>query len=178
MKRLNHSKLPGKTIFVALTTSIFGLISLTAQDVVTAEKFLKVFGVPEQEMNRLISIEAPPTVAITIHFDTDSTEIKGSHNTEQLKQLGLALQSPELAKRVFSVEGHTDKRGEASYNLALSQRRSKAVVDYLIAQFRVEEHQLEANGQGEYFLLDEGDSDEAHAKNRRVAIVLNGSVAE
>lgn len=153
--------------------------SIRADDaVVSSAEFIKVFGVPEKEMNRLISIEDPPTVAITIHFETDSSEIKGRHNIEQLKQLGIALQSQQLARRIFSVEGHTDKRGTSAYNLKLSQRRSKAVVDYLKAQFEAGEEQLDANGQGEFFLLDEGDSAKAHAKNRRVEIVLNGSIGE
>jgi len=159
-----------------LTTSIFGFIFATAEDVVTAEKFLKVFGVEDKEMDRLIAVEAAPTVAITIHFDTDSSEIKGGHNIEQLTQLGMALQSDQLKKRVFSIEGHTDKRGSTAHNMKLSQARSQAVVEYLKKEFGVGDENLDANGQGEFFLLDDGDSDAAHTKNRRVEIVLNGRV--
>lgn len=169
-----------KSLLVTIPIYLFAItVSLPADDaIVSSAEFIRTFGVPEKEMNRLISIEEPPTVAITIHFDTDSAEIKGSHNITQLEQLGLALQSPDLAGRIFSIEGHTDKRGESAYNLKLSQRRSIAVVDYLADNFGIAREQLESNGQGEYFLLDDGDSAEAHAKNRRVEIVLNGTLAE
>ncbi len=163
-------------ILAASLLSLLPFLPARAEDpVVPADEFVKAFSVSDEEMNRLISIEAPPTVAIKVHFDTDSAEIKGSHNLSQLEQLGKALASAALSKRVFSVEGHTDKRGEAAYNLKLSQRRSQAVADYLVEKHGVDPKQLQVNGQGEYFLLDEGDNDEAHAKNRRVEIVLNGN---
>jgi peptidoglycan-associated lipoprotein len=37
------------------------------------------------------------------------------------------------AKAKITIEGHCDERGTAEYNLALGERRSKAVKDYLIA---------------------------------------------
>jgi peptidoglycan-associated lipoprotein len=37
------------------------------------------------------------------------------------------------AKAKLTVEGHCDERGTAEYNLALGERRAKAVKDYLIA---------------------------------------------
>jgi peptidoglycan-associated lipoprotein len=37
------------------------------------------------------------------------------------------------AKAKITVEGHCDERGTAEYNLALGERRAKAVKDYLIA---------------------------------------------
>lgn len=103
-------------------------------------------------MDRLIAVEKPPTVSIAINFETDSAEIKGTHNTSQLDQLGKALQSEKLKKRIFSIEGHTDSRGDTSYNLKLSQRRSQSVVDYLVTKFGVGKENLNANGQGEFFL--------------------------
>jgi len=162
--------------FLLLAAALLCLPQAAMADdpVIKADAFLKVFDVPDQELDRLISIEAPPKVAIRIHFATDSAAIQGKHNIAQLDELGKALSSPAMRGRVFSIEGHTDKRGEAAYNLRLSQQRSQAVVDYLVRKHSVDQKQLQANGQGEYFLLDQGDSDEAHAKNRRVEILLNG----
>jgi len=144
------------------------------ESIVPAEAFLKTFDVPDDELDRLISIEAAPKVAIRIHFETDSAEIKGEHNLRQLDELGKSLSSPRLQGRVFSIEGHSDKRGDSSHNMKLSQQRSQAVVDYLATKYGIETKQLQANGQGEFFLIDPGDSDEAHRINRRVEIILNG----
>ena len=148
--------------------------AFSEDEVVTSDAFLKVFDVADDELDRLISIEAPPKVAIRIHFATDSVKLEGAHNISQLDELGKALSSPAMRGRVFSIEGHTDKRGETAYNLKLSQQRSQAVTEYLVKNHAVDKKQLQANGQGEFFLLDEGDTDEAHAKNRRVEILLNG----
>ena len=48
-----------------------------------------------------------------------------------LDEFAKALKDPQLAASSFLVEGHTDARGSADYNLNLSERRAKAVVSYL-----------------------------------------------
>jgi len=165
------------TFSIIAFTVMLPLTEMIAEDsVIPAEDFVKVFSVPEEEVNRLITIQGPPKVAINVSFESASSEIMGTQNVTQLDQLGKALASTELSGRVFSIEGHTDNRGDAEYNLKLSQRRSQAVADYLVSKHGVKPEQIQVNGQGEYFLLDNSDTDEAHAKNRRVEIVLNGRV--
>jgi len=165
-----------KALPLLLAAALLGVspAAMSDDELVKADAFLKIFDIPDQELDRLISIEAPPKVAIRIHFATDSAVIEGQRNLSQLDELGKALSSPAMRSRVFSIEGHTDKRGEAAYNLRLSQQRSQAVATYLVEKHGVDGNQLQPNGQGEYFLIDDGDSDEAHAKNRRVEILLNG----
>jgi len=34
----------------------------------------------------------------------------------------------------IEISGHTDERGSDEYNMRLSQRRSKAVIDYLVGK--------------------------------------------
>lgn len=156
---------------------VFKGTSLIADDqVIQAETFLKTFSVPKKDLNRLIRVEGPRKVTLVIHFKTNSSEIEGEHSISQLEQLGLALKNPTLAKRAFSVEGHSDVRGDAGYNMKLSQERSASVVQHLVEKFGVDSRQLTPNGQGEFFPVDPGDTDEAHAKNRRVEIVLDGEV--
>lgn len=50
---------------------------------------------------------------------------------------------------VINVEGHTDRLGSEAYNLALSQRRSKTVADYLVTRGGIEATKISAVGKGE-----------------------------
>jgi uncharacterized protein (TIGR03382 family) len=76
---------------------------------------------------------------------------------------------PEIAH--VRVEGHTDDRGAADANLALSQARAKAVVEYLIAKGIVA-GRLEAEGIGEARPLVTNDTAANRARNRRVELVI------
>ena len=72
-------------------------------------------------------------------------------------------------KIILSLEGHADERGTREYNLALGQRRSEAVANYLIAN-GVKRSQLSAKSYGEERPLSLGSNDSAWSKNRRVEI--------
>ena len=73
---------------------------------------------------------------------------------------------------IFSVTGHTDRRGDASYNRALGQRRADAVVSYLVAR-GVNPAQLIASvSQGESAVAIDTDGDER--RNRRVVTEVCG----
>ncbi len=71
----------------------------------------------------------------------------------------------------IELSSHTDSRSTDSYNLALSQKRAKAAVDYMIAK-GINKIRLKAIGYGESKLLNSCTneapcSEEEHAKNRR-----------
>ena len=70
------------------------------------------------------------------------------------------------------IQGHTDAVGAAAYNMQLSQRRSDAVRDYLLANFDLNPDQLTAKGYGETDPIASNDTDEGRAKNRRVQFVI------
>jgi OOP family OmpA-OmpF porin len=70
------------------------------------------------------------------------------------------------------VEGHTDDRGSEAYNMALSQRRAQAVVDYLVSQ-GVEADSLVAVGMGESYPVANNATPAGQALNRRVDFVVN-----
>lgn len=67
------------------------------------------------------------------------------------------------------VEGHCDKRGSTEYNLALGERRSKVVIKYL-KSLGINEGRLAMLSYGEESLVDYGDTESAHARNRRVEL--------
>jgi len=69
------------------------------------------------------------------------------------------------------IRSHTDSRSSASYNLELSQKRAKAVVDFLVEN-GIDTSRLMARGYGETEPINEcvdgvSCSEEQHQENRR-----------
>jgi outer membrane protein OmpA-like peptidoglycan-associated protein len=106
-----------------------------------------------------------------INFPTASSAVQGPAQGF-LEELGRYLRDhPDLCSSI-EVEGHTDHKGRASYNLKLSEDRAQAVRSVLFSQ-GVASTQLTAKGFGPYRPLLEGDSPEALAANRRVVVIFN-----
>jgi OmpA-OmpF porin, OOP family len=115
-----------------------------------------------------ISVPEPrPSISLLIQFDFDSARVRPV-SQEALANLALALKSKELQDSRFAIEGHTDAKGRADYNLRLSQQRADAVRDLLVSQ-GVKLDRLKAQGKGSSELALPA-SPEA-AENRRVRIV-------
>ena len=112
----------------------------------------------------------PASINMQINFEYNSAEIAGS-STKTMATLAKALASPQLEGRRFTVVGHTDASGSASYNKALSDRRAAAVRRYLIDS-GIDAGRLRAVGKGESDLLNSGDPNAA--ENRRVEIQATG----
>jgi chemotaxis protein MotB len=76
---------------------------------------------------------------------------------------------------VIRVDGHTDQRPintpQFPSNWALSSSRAIAVVQALIAR-GVQPQHLVAAGFGEFQPLDNGTTEEAYARNRRIELKL------
>jgi peptidoglycan-associated lipoprotein len=66
----------------------------------------------------------------------------------------------------LQIEGHTDSRGSIEYNLALGERRAKAVRAYL-TNLGVSGNRLSIISYGEEKQIAQGDTEEAYSKNRR-----------
>ena len=110
---------------------------------------------------------AKPSLSLLIQFDFNSAKVK-PESQQALSNLAQALQSKELVDAKFAVEGHTDAKGRADYNLKLSQQRADAVRAYL-ASSGVADARLQAVGKGATELANTADP--LAADNRRVRIV-------
>jgi outer membrane protein OmpA-like peptidoglycan-associated protein len=69
------------------------------------------------------------------------------------------------------VEGHADIRGDAKYNQWLSETRSARVREALV-EAGIPADRIESTGYGATRLRDEGTTEEAHQRNRRVEFVI------
>jgi outer membrane protein OmpA-like peptidoglycan-associated protein len=94
-----------------------------------------------------ISSAGPSIEFHSIEFEINSSELTPAARA-QLDELGAALSSEELRTFRFEIIGHTDARGSREHNLALSQRRARAVGDFLVQAAGVSPHRLEAIGRG------------------------------
>ncbi len=113
-----------------------------------------------------------PAVSLNVPFAFDSADLTGDAR-RMLREVGKAMTSAELAPYRFLLEGHTDSVGPASYNKTLSQRRARAVREFLTAEMGVPENKLATRGHGERFLRDPQNPESA--ANRRVEIINIGS---
>jgi outer membrane protein OmpA-like peptidoglycan-associated protein len=104
-----------------------------------------------------------------IPFDYEKAEIRDDAKP-QLKELGEALASPDLAGYVFEIGGHTDTRGSEAYNFELSLKRAKAVKEHLVANFRIPVSRLREKGYGSSRVIATGNDEASHAMNRRVEV--------
>lgn len=100
----------------------------------------------------------------SVYFDLDEYTVKEQFYTLLKQHADYLVKHPN--QHVF-LEGHTDERGGAEYNLALGQRRSNAV-RVLLQLYGVKETQMEAYSYGATKPRAPGSDEAAWAQNRRV----------
>lgn len=121
-------------------------------------------------------VEAPVAEALAaglsfrfdgVLFDTDMHFLKPEAGPV-LDALAEALNAqPRITVR---VEGHTDNRGSAPYNLELSKRRADSVAAALLER-GVAAARMQVQGYGLTFPIATNDTEEGRALNRRVDVV-------
>lgn len=75
-------------------------------------------------------------------------------------------------ERTVVIEGHTDSRGSDVYNLGLSQQRSDAVRNALVAR-GIAPARIQARGMGEVYPVASNDTEAGRQQNRRVEIIIS-----
>jgi OOP family OmpA-OmpF porin len=118
--------------------------------------------------------EPPPAVPTRrivlrgVHFDFDKAEVR--------PEGGVILAAGAEALRgnrdvLVEVAGHTDSIGPEAYNQQLSERRARAVADYLETQ-GIDRARLRVVGYGEARPVASNDTEEGRAQNRRVELTI------
>jgi len=108
------------------------------------------------------------SVNLYVNFAYNSAELTSDARII-LDRLGYALVDDRLKDFSFMIEGHTDAKGNATYNQTLSEQRAQAVQRYLIDHFGIAQSRLIARGFGKTRLLDPSRPEDG--VNRRVQIV-------
>jgi peptidoglycan-associated lipoprotein len=103
-----------------------------------------------------------------IYFSYDQYDISAEAQFT-LRAVASWLNNNQAAK--ILIEGHCDDRGTNEYNLALGDRRAKAVRDYLIA-LGIASGRIETISYGEEEPLCSDQTEECWAKNRRAHLVI------
>jgi outer membrane protein OmpA-like peptidoglycan-associated protein len=137
--------------------------------------------------NELVAALAPPAPAAPQTI-TLSSDVLFAYKSDQLSNDGkralddvAKVVQKDVSLRRIDVAGHADRIGGDAYNLALSERRARAVGAYL-AQQGVPSGKIFIEGRGERdpVVTCPGDSPTAELKaclqpNRRVEITINGT---
>lgn len=122
---------------------------------------------------RSATSSAPGRIGMMIHFEFDSTKIV-PESLPMLDSVGEMLGLGETAKEVLVIVGHADARGSPRYNQRLSERRARAIKEYLIGTFDVNADRLIPLGEGESRPHDANDP--YAGINRRVEFRSNASI--
>lgn len=106
-----------------------------------------------------------------LYYDFDRHNIRPDAALVLDKLVQIMNENPTMK---IELSSHTDSRGNDAYNMALSQRRANAAVEYLISK-GIARDRLEAAGYGETRLINECANgvqctDEQHQANRRTEV--------
>lgn len=104
----------------------------------------------------------------TIYFPYDSFDIVGE-NASSVDQNVEILKNNASVK--IQIEGHCDQRGGIQYNLALGEKRAKAVKSALTSK-GIDASRITTISYGKEKPVDPSDSEEAYAKNRRGNFII------
>lgn len=106
-------------------------------------------------------------VTSAIYFNINSAVIK----PESWPALNQAANAIKLTQGIVKIIGHTDSDGSDSDNLILPKKRAEAVKSFIVKNFGIDESKLVTDGEGESRPIDNNNTFEGKANNRRVEFI-------
>jgi len=103
-------------------------------------------------------------------FDYDKADIRSDARDVLAANATWLKKYPSVQ---FTIEGHTDERGTAQYNLALGDRRANAAKDYLVS-LGVDASRVKTVSYGKERPFATGHDEDSWQKNRRAHFVVTG----
>jgi len=173
-----------KQLSLVLLASVFGLMvgcsSTTKQDDSTSSADGTVSGADSTKganvgdagsASKLAGDQADALSKRVIYFDFDSSDV-----TSEARDI-ISAHAQNLSQNTglsIVLEGHADERGTREYNVALGDRRAKAVKQLLVVQ-GVQSSQIQVISFGEERPAAVGHDESAWSLNRRVELLYSGS---
>lgn len=147
----------------------FGGESKKPQPIVRYVDVERIVKVPVEVIKEVYKVEYIYDLLDNVYFGFDSSDIEVRSN-ESLDKIAKIIK--ENSDKRFLVIGYTDAKGNATYNLNLSERRAKAVVDALIDR-GVSESSLKYRGVGKRVAMAKDNAEnDVRAGDRKVSIEI------
>jgi OOP family OmpA-OmpF porin len=119
-------------------------------------------------------VPAPEKITLSgqVLFDFNRADLRPEGRRELQKAIGSVkekLQGLAVEQRQINVTGHTDAVGSDAYNQRLSERRARAVAEFMV-EHGVDSRIIRARGAGEAEPVESNDTEAGRQANRRVEI--------
>jgi peptidoglycan-associated lipoprotein len=161
-----------KSLFLAIVVSLLTACASNKQQEADAAAAAEaeaaaaaVASAAEDAASVEVSVDTAANLESVFYFEYDQSSLTSA------ARAALDAQASVLRDTASSVrlEGHADERGSREYNLALGERRAKAVADYLAIQ-GVSRSRVEVVSYGEERPISLRSDDSAYSLNRRVEL--------
>ncbi|MFZ1705096.1 MAG: phosphate ABC transporter substrate-binding/OmpA family protein [Saprospiraceae bacterium] len=123
-------------------------------------------------------VTAPAIASKPISINFESGKFQLSENAKTIIDLQFADVARTFANVKVRVEGNTDNVGSKKLNMALSEKRARAVADYLKSQYGMDNNRFVIIGNGPDKPVagcESNATEDCKAKNRRTEFVLIGN---
>ena len=153
----------GRTAYYTSNNSGFG-----QEDIFTFElpKNMQADEISTLELEIITQTKGAEVILENVTFSSNSSSLYESSYVELDKLTSYLLKNPELN---IEIQGHTDNLGNDIDNLILSDKRAKAVYDYLILRVK---NKLSYVGYGESIPLTSNETEIGRSLNRRTSFVI------
>jgi len=122
--------------------------------------------VVQEKPKRVVVEENRIVINEKIQFDFNKATIRPESDSLMQEIIKVIKDHPHIKK--IAIEGHTSSEGSDKYNLKLSDKRAKAVMEYLVTKGALEKGMFTAKGFGEGKPIADESTEEGKEKNRRV----------
>ena len=142
---------------------------LTADPASSSEDGAQTYGAEDDSGPAFSQLDDPqsPLSVRTIYFEYDSSEISSDYRSTVEAHSLYLQQNPSTS---VILEGHGDERGSREYNLALGERRAKAVKQQMLL-LGANSNQIRLVSYGEESPASDGHDESSWQQNRRVEIL-------
>ena len=124
----------------------------------------------KMDVKSMLSDQNSPLAKRVFYFEFDSSELSAEDRDALNAHADFLANHPEIS---VVMEGHADERGTREYNMALGERRAKAVMQLLVLQ-GASRDQLQSISFGEERPVALGHDESAWRVNRRAELLYSG----